>query len=165
MRFFVLAALASLASAGLTPLIDYIIPVWPSISCSNPGFDPPLCPTQDGSACQVRMRERREREKSSHPWPPHCRSLTPPPARPHLPPALSQAPLPSKQMQDYISQVRARVAAVPNFFYFTAQCVKKWRGGPAPAARDATAFSFPHIHTRARAPTPPSFSGAATRSC
>ena len=32
-----------------------------------------------------------------------------------------QAPLPSKPMQDYIAQVRARVAACPNFFYFTAQ--------------------------------------------
>jgi hypothetical protein len=34
---------------------------------------------------------------------------------------LLQAPLPSKPMQDYIAQVRARVAACPNFFYFTAQ--------------------------------------------
>jgi hypothetical protein len=63
MRSLLAAAAAALAAAallaagpafaGLTPLIDYVIPVWPSISCSNPGFDPPLCPTQDGSACQV----------------------------------------------------------------------------------------------------------------
>lgn len=57
LRLLALAALASAVAAGLTPLIDYVIPVWPSISCSNPGFDPPLCPTQDGSACQVKEGE------------------------------------------------------------------------------------------------------------
>ena len=40
------------SSAALTPLIDYIIPVWPSISCAKPGFDPPICPTADG-ICQA----------------------------------------------------------------------------------------------------------------
>ena len=45
-------ALASSTSASLTPLIDYIIPVWPSVSCGKPGFDPPICPTADG-ICQA----------------------------------------------------------------------------------------------------------------
>ena len=66
-RFLSLLALAAAASAGLTPLIDYVIPVWPSISCSNPGFDPPLCPTQDGSACQVKRREKKERAETRPP--------------------------------------------------------------------------------------------------
>jgi hypothetical protein len=70
---------------------------------------------------------RRERGKkkgggASPPTPgshlrPH--TLTRPPTPPL--PSSSQAPLPSKPMQDYIAQVRARVAACPNFFYFTAQ--------------------------------------------
>lgn len=79
-----LLALAPLpASASLTPLIDYIIPVWPSVSCGKPGFDPPICPTADG---------------------------------------ICQAPVPSAPLANYLSQVQARVAAFPNFFYFTAQC-------------------------------------------
>ena len=73
----------SRASASLTPLIDYIIPVWPSVSCGKPGFDPPICPTADG---------------------------------------ICQAPAPSAPLANYLSQVQARVAAFPNFFYFTAQC-------------------------------------------
>lgn len=57
-RTLLLAAAAALltaappARAALTPLIDYIIPVWPSISCAKPGFDPPICPTSDG-ICQA----------------------------------------------------------------------------------------------------------------
>ena len=73
----------SRASASLTPRIDYIIPVWPSVSCGKPGFDPPICPTADG---------------------------------------ICQAPAPSAPLANYLSQVQARVAAFPNFFYFTAQC-------------------------------------------
>ena len=80
---FALLLLASSASASLTPLIDYIIPVWPSVSCGKPGFDPPICPTADG---------------------------------------ICQAPAPSTPLANYLSQVQARVAAFPNFFYFTAQC-------------------------------------------
>lgn len=78
-----LLLLVSSASASLTPLIDYIIPVWPSVSCGKPGFDPPICPTADG---------------------------------------ICQAPAPSTPLANYLSQVQARVAAFPNFFYFTAQC-------------------------------------------
>ena len=47
----------------------------------------------------------------------------PPPRLPptHPPPPRLQAPYPSIYLQEYLRQVRARVAACPNFFYFTAQ--------------------------------------------
>lgn len=69
---------------ALTPLLDYIIPIWPSVSCSAPAFDPPLCGTTS-AACQ--------------------------------------SPTPSAQLALYFAQVQSRVAACPNFFYFTAQYV------------------------------------------
>lgn len=125
LRLLALAALASAVAAGLTPLIDYVIPVWPSISCSNPGFDPPLCPTQDGSACQVKEGEEGGRSGQGGCISPPLTPRRAPTRSCPLPPLPSfrplQAPLPSKPMQDYIAQVRARVAACPNFFYFTAQ--------------------------------------------